>query len=149
MKGQGVSRAWSTLLYDVRLRKYGASNWLNFRILAFVGGTCAPPSALLVCLCVLVRSKQTHACRLNLMQLVLFLYRQQLRVGKLPGTRLSNRLLLRWILRTYRLQSRTSLSQLFSYIHCSSQLTYILSKKINACYIFVCIFFQICQNSNF
>ena len=37
-----------TFLYDVRLRSYGASNLPNFRILAFVGGTCAPPSALLV-----------------------------------------------------------------------------------------------------
>jgi len=38
----------STFPYDVRLRSYGASNLPNFRILAFVGGTCAPPSALLV-----------------------------------------------------------------------------------------------------
>ena len=33
---------------DLRLRSYGASNLPNFRILVFVGGTCAPPSALLV-----------------------------------------------------------------------------------------------------
>jgi len=30
------------------LRSYGASNLPNFRILAFVGDTCAPPSVLLV-----------------------------------------------------------------------------------------------------
>ena len=39
----------STFLYDVRLRSYGASNLPNCRILAFVGGTCAPSTALLVC----------------------------------------------------------------------------------------------------
>jgi len=38
----------SNFLCDVRLRSYGASNLPNFRILAFVEGTCAPPSALLV-----------------------------------------------------------------------------------------------------
>ena len=32
----------STFLYGVWLRSYGASNLPNFRILAFVGGTCAP-----------------------------------------------------------------------------------------------------------
>ena len=41
----------STFLYDVRWRSYGASNLPNFRILAFVGGTCAPPSVLLVMIC--------------------------------------------------------------------------------------------------
>jgi len=41
-----ISRVGSTFLYDVRLRSYGTSNVPNFRILAFVGGTCAPPSAL-------------------------------------------------------------------------------------------------------
>ena len=46
IKSQGVWRVGSTFLYDVRLRSYGASNLPNFRILAFVGGTCAPPSAL-------------------------------------------------------------------------------------------------------
>jgi len=45
IKSQGVWRVGSTFLYDVRLRSYGASNLPNFRILAFVGGTCAPPSA--------------------------------------------------------------------------------------------------------
>jgi len=48
--GQGVPRVGSTFLYDVRLGSYGASNLRNFRILASVGGTCAPPSALLVIL---------------------------------------------------------------------------------------------------
>jgi len=37
-----------TFLYDVQLCSYGTSNLPNFRILAFVGGTCTPPSALLV-----------------------------------------------------------------------------------------------------
>ena len=34
-------------LYGVQLRSYGASNLPNFLILAFVGGTCTPPSAIL------------------------------------------------------------------------------------------------------
>ena len=41
-------RSFQTFLYGVRLRSYGASNLPNFRTLAFVGGTCAPSSALLV-----------------------------------------------------------------------------------------------------
>jgi len=48
IKGQGVSRVRSTFLYNVRMRSYEESNLPNFRILAFVGGTCAPLSALLV-----------------------------------------------------------------------------------------------------
>jgi len=39
----------STFLYDVRWRSYGASNFPNFWILVFFGGSCAPLSALLVC----------------------------------------------------------------------------------------------------
>ena len=38
-------------VYDVRLRSYGASNLPNFRIFAFIGGTCASSSALLVVDC--------------------------------------------------------------------------------------------------
>jgi len=47
-RAREFSRVGSTFLYNVRLRSYGASNLPNFRILAFVGGTSAPPSALLV-----------------------------------------------------------------------------------------------------
>ena len=35
VNGQRVSEIWSTLLYDVRLRSYGASKLPNFRILAY------------------------------------------------------------------------------------------------------------------
>jgi len=48
VQGPGSFRCRLNFLYDVRLRSYGASNLSNFRILASVGGTCAPPSALLV-----------------------------------------------------------------------------------------------------
>ena len=48
VQGPGNFRGPLTFLCDLRLRSYGASNLPNFRILAFVGGTCAPPSALLV-----------------------------------------------------------------------------------------------------
>jgi len=44
--------AGGLFLYDVRLRSYRPSNLPNFRILAFVGGTCAPPSDLLVKYCI-------------------------------------------------------------------------------------------------
>ena len=48
VQGPGSFPGQSTFLYDVWLRSYGASNLPNFRILAFVGGTCAPPGVLLV-----------------------------------------------------------------------------------------------------
>jgi len=58
VQGPGNFTGRLTFVYGLRLRSYGASNLPNFWILAFVKGTCAPPSALLVYL--LFRDNTSH-----------------------------------------------------------------------------------------
>jgi len=55
--------------------------------------------------------------------------RQQLRIGKLSGARISNCLLLRWILRTYWLQPRTGYTYALFYNQVRQHKTTVWSRK--------------------